>query len=307
MFEFVNFVIKQLQRLKKALAQPELNDFAPDGKSAEDTGGHLTQIGSMKAGLIKCVVALGKSRGAVTRLAADGHAKAVKVYASMRSVYRRDADSLRAISGIPKPDQTPRQTLARMEHTAEVWAALPDMPGTPKPFTVGALTLVKFTGLAAELRTAIESCEGCDSTVDVGQGRLTALATEATNFVSAAVAQGRSNYDEGTPARAWVETIPLEPSTQAPGQAEISEATSPAAGAVHLAFDAPHATSFTLQHKAPGAAEFATVAEDVTADFYDVTGLAAGEHQFAVIGHNSRGDGPASEIAKVRVAVAAVA
>ena len=34
MFEFVNFVIKQLQRLKKALAQPELNDFAPDGKSA---------------------------------------------------------------------------------------------------------------------------------------------------------------------------------------------------------------------------------------------------------------------------------
>ena len=43
MFEFVNFVIKQLQRLKKALAQPELNDFAPDGKSAADTGGLRTR------------------------------------------------------------------------------------------------------------------------------------------------------------------------------------------------------------------------------------------------------------------------
>ena len=179
--------------------------------------------------------------------------------------------------------------------------------GGPKPFTVGALTLVKFTGLAAELRTAIESCEGCDSTVDVGQGRLTALATEATNFVSAAVAQGRSNYDEGTTARAWVETIPLEPSTQAPGEAEISEATSPAAGAVHLEFDAPHATSFTLQHKAPGTAEFTTLADEVTAETYDVTGLAAGEHLFAVTGRNSRGEGPVSAVATVRVTVAAVA
>ena len=35
--------------MKKALLQPELNGFLPDGKSAEDTGGLVSQIGSVKA------------------------------------------------------------------------------------------------------------------------------------------------------------------------------------------------------------------------------------------------------------------
>ena len=40
-----------MPRLKKALLQPELNGFLPDGKSAEDTGGLVSQIGSVKADL----------------------------------------------------------------------------------------------------------------------------------------------------------------------------------------------------------------------------------------------------------------
>lgn len=52
---------------------------------------------------------------------------------------------------------------------------------------------------------------------------------------------------------------------------------------------------------------FVTVAEDVTDETFDAIRLAVGEHQYVVIGHNSRGDGPASEIAKVQVAVPAVA
>ena len=154
MFEFVNFVIKQLQRLKKALLQPELNGFLPDGKSAEDTGGLLSQIGSVKSDLVARTVALASSRGAVTRLATDGHAKNVKAYGSMRSVYRRDGDSWRTISGIPNGDQTSRQTLVRMEHTAKVSSKLPNMPGTQKPFAVAGITLVKFTELVGQLQTA---------------------------------------------------------------------------------------------------------------------------------------------------------
>ena len=228
----------------------------------------------------------------MTRLSADGHAKNVKAYGSMRSVYRRDGDSWRTISGIPNGDQTSRQTLVRMEHTAKVSSKLPNMPGTRKPFALGGMTLVKFTELAGQLRTAIESCEGCDSSVNVSQSGLTALAVEASSFLSAAVTQGRANCDEGTPGRAWIDTVPLEQSTQAPGQAVNTGATSPGAGATHLEFDAPHATSFTLQHKTPGAAEFTTL---------------AGEHLFAVTGRNSRGEGPVSAVAAVRVTVAAVA
>ena len=63
-----------------------------------------------------------------------------------------------------------------------------------------------------------------------------------------------------------IETIPLEEDTDAPGQAVITSATSPEPGAVRLVLEAPHATSFTIQHKGPGEPEFAITAEDFTDD-----------------------------------------
>ena len=48
-------------------------------------------------------------------------------------------------------------------------------------------------------------------------------------------------------------------------------------------------------------------ADEVAAETYDVTGLAAGEHLFAVTGRNSRGEGPVNAVVTVRVTVAAVA
>jgi hypothetical protein len=121
------------------------------------------------------------------------------------------------------------------------------------------------------------------------------------------VAQERAQYGEGSVAREWIETIPLEPSSQAPSQARITAATSPAAGVVRLEFEATSATSFTIQHRLAGEVEFLTVASDVTAEGWDVVGLAAGEHQYVVFGVNSRGTGPVSEVATVSVAAQAVA
>lgn len=89
----------------------------------------------------------------------------------MRSVYRNDPDSLRAVRRIPKQNQSPRQTLVRAEVTAGVWATLPDMPGVtpPTPFKVGTMSLVIFNGALADLRTKTETCEGCDSELEVAQ------------------------------------------------------------------------------------------------------------------------------------------
>jgi hypothetical protein len=91
-------------------------------------------------------------------------------------------------------------------------------------------------------------------------------------------------------------------------QAVIDAATSPAAGQVLLEFHAPNATSYRLWHKAPGAAEWSLVAEEIDGLFYLVRGLTVvGQHRFQVAGRNSRGDGPVSTEAVVNVPVAAAA
>ena len=143
MFEQVNFVIQQLQRLKKALQAPELSAFEPDGKDADDVSGFLTTLDSTKTTLVNSQVALNGARGQIDAATTDAHDKNISVYAAMRSVYRRDDASLRAIRRVPKRSSSPRQTLVRAEVTAGVWAALPDMPGTTPPaaFKVGALSL----------------------------------------------------------------------------------------------------------------------------------------------------------------------
>jgi len=224
-------------------------------------------------------------------------------------VYRDDAAALRAIRRIPKKDQTARETLVRAEVTAAVWASLPDMPNTfpEAPFIVGTLSLEVFNGVIAALRAKIEACEGCDSDLEVQQGALAQLTRADGQFVSAVVAQGRAQFAVGTVGREWIDTIPLEPSTQAPLQAEITAATSPVPGVVHLEFEATHATNYTIQHRLESDVEFVTVAEDVTDESWDAVGLPSGNHQYIVFGVNSRGAGPVSEIATVPVAVQAAA
>ena len=121
-------------------------------------------------------------------------------------------------------------------------------------------------------------------------------------FIGGALTQGRAQFAEGTPARQVIDGIPTEPTAQAPAQAVITAATSPAIGAVHLTFTADHATSFQVWHKGPGEVVFAQVAEVLAPGVSDVTGLAAGAHEYQIVGENSRGDGAASLPGTVTVA-----
>jgi len=179
------------------------------------------------------------------------------------------------------------------------------MPNTnpPQPFAVGALTLGAFNGKLAELRNKISVCEARDSELKLEQSALKELTRRDGEFISALGAQGRAQFPEGTAARDWLNTIPLVPEAKAPLPAEIIAAISP----VHLEFQARHATSFMIQHRAPGSAEFVLVAEDVTSETFDLTGMPAGENAFIVTGVNSRGEGEPSSIATVKVLLAAAA
>ena len=115
------------------------------------------------------------------------------------------------------------------------------------------------------------------------------------------VVQGRHQFAEGTPQRDVIDHIPTTPAQQAPAKAVIAVATSPAAGEAHLEFSATHATSYDVLHKGPGDADFAVVADDIIQTVYNATGLAAGAHEYKVLGRNSRGTGPESDVSVVNV------
>ncbi|MFM2123819.1 MAG: hypothetical protein RL328_270 [Acidobacteriota bacterium] len=57
-----------------------------------------------------------------------------------------------------------------------------------------------------------------------------------------------------------------------------------------------------MLHKAPGATTFTLVADDTLQNTHNATGLAPGAHEYKIIGRNSRGTGPASDVSTVTVA-----
>jgi len=304
MFERTQFVIRQLQRLKAAMEQEALAGFAPDGRDAAYVAARLNALEAALTDVTVRLTAQTAARGAVDVAWEELHGHCVAAAAAMRSVYRGIAPALRAIQRIPAKDESPRSTLARAAVTGSTWAKLPPMPNTvpPESFKVGALTLPGFKYFIEVLQVRMEAAENCSTDVEFSREALMLCARDCGELVSAAVAQGRARFPEGTAGRGWIETIPLELGTQPPLEAEITLAESPAPGAVHLEFEARYATSFTVLHRLGSDVEFAVVAEDVEEEFWDANDLPPGDHEYIVQGVNSRGTGKPSEIATVPVA-----
>ena len=168
------------------------------------------------------------------------------------------------------------------------------------------MTLAAFEGLRDTLDARITAYARASSLLDKEEATLRRLNGQYDDFVTNALIQGRAQFAPGTPERALIDAVPVEPSTQKPDAAVVAVAVSPAAGAAHLEFHAAHATSFEVWHKAPGAAEFAQVENVLLPGMYDATRLAAGQHLYKIVPENSRGAGPVSAVATVAVAVAAV-
>jgi hypothetical protein len=111
-------------------------------------------------------------------------------------------------------------------------------------------------------------------------------------------------FKESTPEGAMIRgTIPTtyQP-LDFPEKAAITLAESPEHNRVVIEFEARNATGFNLLHKGPSEAQFTKLAEDVKENSFDHAGLSVGVHQYKVIGKNSRGAGPESDIATVTVA-----
>ncbi len=295
----------RLRYLKVAVTS--IPDFKPDGKPAA----HVTTLAdSAKLGLEVALtqkVTAATTRGQLETLWDTAHDQSVVVHACMKSCYRHDRASLDSIRAVPTDDKTAAQTLHRMKELSAVWAALPSLPGSGELFAVRGVTKASFDTLLDGLDDKITESTQESVLLDNEEAKLRVLNSQVEDFITAALVQGRVQYPAGTPERAFIEAVPTDPSTQKPGQAEITQATSPAEGEAHLEFDAAHATSFQVWYKAPGEAQFVQAGDSIRPGNYSVVGLAAGNHEYQIVGVNSRGEGPASATATVSVAVIAVA
>ena len=307
MFESLSFVTTQLWRLRRCMQAPELSEFAPDGKTAEDVSAMVEAAEAAKNDFVRKSVGLMAARGALGAKFKEGHAAAVRIHAGMRSCYRRHPAVQEQLRGIPKKDETVAATLARLQKTSEVWANLPEAPGTNAAFQQGDKTRAVFEALRAELSARHATCADCEQEVAAAQSILTGRTAEWQSFARAAVTQGLAQFDRRTTAWTWLNTIPAWPGTKAPRQARIKHAASPVPGVVRLEYDVAHATSFTIRHQGPADEDYAVVAAGVSLRTYETGGLAAGAHSWIVIPRNSRGPGPASKPVTVTVAAAQAA
>jgi hypothetical protein len=167
------------------------------------------------------------------------------------------------------------------------------------------MTRANFDAQFAAFETAYTTFAECDAAFQLKEGVLHAALNQNTRFISAALAQARAQFPKGTAERNLIDAIPTRPSTEAPGQAQITSAQSPGNGQVQLTFTAPHATSFQVWHKGPEEEEFENVAEALLPGQYSASGLGGGQHQYRIVPVNSRGEGAASDVITVAVVAAA--
>ena len=281
--------------------------FAPDGKSALYCSEQVALCQQAFSGLVTKFNAANEAHGAMTVTSDLGYKTAIAVYASMKSLYRTEVSALGSITAIPNADPMPLKTLERMNSLDDLWTTLPNVPGTSGPMVVGELTSAVFGAMGTEFHAKLRAANLAAALYSGELAGFHAKLAIWNNFVSAGIEQGQALYAEGTGPRAFIDHIPVAPSTQPPDQAVITSATSPAAGTAQLAFGADHATSFKVWRKGPGQSVFVEVGDVLLPGEFTDTGLAAGTYEYYATGVNSRGTGPASTPVSVLVAAEAAA
>ncbi len=215
-------------------------------------------------------------------------------------MYRSNGSVQRQLDAILVQDQSPQETFTRAGQTQACWASLPLVGTPPAAFKVGHdnVDMVK-----ADFDTLVATATPLQADVDAKrfdwekqQGLVNGKIKEWKEFIKSALEYGRSRYSEETPERGIIDAIVKERSTVAPGKAVISSIVYE--GGATIVFDAPHATSFDVYMRISPEAEFTLVASDILEKTFTHTDT-HGDFDFKVVGKNSEGDGPESDVASI--------
>ena len=303
MFAEFYFNKTRLRYIKAAITG--IPTYRPDGKDGAYVQTQITGLDTKQTTFVDADQTLNLARGEFHERVEEGHKLCVKIYPIMKSRFRDDVGSSEAINRLLSNDQSPSETKTRMKETSALWVKLPLLTDPPNPPAV----FLPWPGMTQSVfetaRVAVDTDElaltNASAPYELAQGDLNKVVDAADVFATQATIQGRAQFDPGTPERDVIDRIPNEPAAQAPGKGVISAATSPAAGVMELAYDAPHGTSWDVLLKAPGAPDYVVAVNDTIEKTATLTGLAAGTYEVEVRGRNSRGEGPVSDPSSVVV------
>lgn len=306
MLVMFDFAVVQLRYFKSAIDL--IPTFRPDGKSAAMVQAVIDAAASVREQYVLNHDAITGARALRRTSIETLHDWCVAFAAQGASRYRKDKTVKERFERLPIQDRTFQETMVRADAIVALWATLPVVnkpSGPPGPFTFGVgnddVTLAEFTAMRAAARAADEAIPGTDQLFQSAEGTMHLTLADMEDFSSEAFVQGRSQFEAGTQPREIIEAVPETPSQSAPGKAVITSALVTTPGTVHLVFSAPNATTYDVLHRLAGAPTWVPLAESIIEKEFDATGLAAGVNEFAIIGHNSRGDGEQSDTASVTV------
>lgn len=301
MFKLVDFEILQARYVKAAM--DEIPTFRPYGKTPANVQTTIDTVVTAQGTFLTKSTTLDLARGELQEAVDSLHVACTQVYPIMKVIYATDPGSLQAINRLPVADRSTRETMTRSEAISAIWGQLPNPPGSATPFKAwDTMDKTAFDARLTAAKTKVAGMAAIDQDYQIAQGDLHEQVEVLEEFTTGALIIGRAQFLPGTPEREVIDAIPTEPAHQAPAQAVISVANSPAAGSVHLEFDADRATSFDVLQKGPGDPDFAPVASDLITTSYDGSGLAPGSYAFKIIGRNSQGPGPESAVSTIVVA-----
>lgn len=306
MLVMFDFAVVQLRYFKAAMDL--ISTFRPDGKTPAMVQAVIDSSASVRAVYVDKFNAITGARATRRTLIETLHDWCVAFAAQGASRFRKDKTVTERFERLPIQDRTFQETMMRADAIVALWGVLPlvNQPSGPAAaFTFGMgmedVTLAEFTALRGQAKAADEAIPQADQEFQSAEATVHLTLADMEDFVQAAFAQGRSQFAEGTPQREIIEAVPEVPSQTAPGKAVISQAQKVGSGSVQVVYDAPGATSFDVLHRLAGATTWEPLASDVIVKEWVATGLAAGVHEFAVIGQNSRGSGEPSDVAGVTV------
>lgn len=297
-----DFHMLQVQSIKAAMDQ--LPTYAPLAMTAAQMQAQYDDGLAVRLEYLSKLNGLKLARGELHEKTEAGHQAAIGVYGVMKSRYRNDPGSLEAIKGLPTQDRTYEETRVRMEAMSSLWSQLPDDPyaNPPGPLVAWAgMDQAGFDTVLTTMTDAQASFVAANGAFQKAEGVLHAKDAQLGDLAVDALAEGRAQFPDGTPEREVIDAIPTEPAQQPPAQAVIGVASSPGAGQTHVEYAANHATSYDVFERLQGEPDFQLVAGDTIAKSYDGAGLAGGTYEYKVVGRNSRGAGPASDVATIEV------
>ncbi len=295
-----DFRVMQLRYIKAAV--DDIPEYRPDGMDVAAVDAVLTDAGTVRQTYIDRKTEFDLARADYRASVDEGHDTVIGVYAAIKSRYRKDPASLDSINNLPVDDRTAADTIKRMQQTSSLWGKLPNIGTPPAAFVAWqGMTKAAFDGIMNSITSKQADLPDADQAFQVAEGNLHEKLEEMADLVTASLQQGRAQFKTGT-EREVLEAIPNEPAQQPPAQPEITVSEQTGPGAVHLEFQANHATSFDVFRKLVADPIFLKVVDDGIAISYDATGLTAGsKYLFKVVGRNSLGEGPESEVATILV------